>query len=97
MKLITHTRCFCLSKDENDNTPIFTQEVYQVPITENLAPGRVIATVLANDADSGSNGEIAYYSSQQSLVEVNNMTGEVILIASPDFETLSVLSLEVCR
>lgn len=57
--------------------------------------GYVVATVLANDADVGSNGQVAYYGSPQQLVEINNMTGEIILLISPDFETLSTQSLQV--
>ena len=64
-------------------------------MTENLPVGYVIDTVVANDADTGSNGQVAYYSSPQQLVEINNTTGEVILVISPDFETLSTLTLQV--
>ncbi|XP_058048692.1 protocadherin-7 isoform X2 [Ahaetulla prasina] len=46
--------------DTNDNPPIFSQPVLEVPFPENNAPGERVATVLATDADSGKNAELAY-------------------------------------
>ncbi|MBN3303979.1 protocadherin-7b isoform X1 [Amia ocellicauda] len=46
--------------DTNDNPPIFTQNVVEVAFAENNAPGERVATVVAIDADSGKNAEIAY-------------------------------------
>ena len=82
-------------QDENDNSPIFTQEVYEIVVAENLPPGTVIGSVVANDADIGSNGQVAYNSSLQQLVVVNNITGEVVLLVTPDFETLNMQTIQV--
>ncbi|KAJ7326598.1 hypothetical protein JRQ81_016357 [Phrynocephalus forsythii] len=46
--------------DTNDNPPVFSQAVLEVSFPENNAPGERVATVLATDADSGKNAEIAY-------------------------------------
>ncbi|XP_026531091.1 protocadherin-7 [Notechis scutatus] len=46
--------------DTNDNPPVFSQPVLEVPFPENNAPGERVATVLATDADSGKNAELAY-------------------------------------
>ncbi|KAJ0055485.1 hypothetical protein NL108_003877 [Boleophthalmus pectinirostris] len=46
--------------DTNDNPPIFSQNVVEVSFPENNAPGERVTTVLAIDADSGKNAEIAY-------------------------------------
>ncbi|XP_020644558.3 protocadherin-7 isoform X5 [Pogona vitticeps] len=46
--------------DTNDNPPVFGQAVLEVSFPENNAPGERVATVLATDADSGKNAEIAY-------------------------------------
>ncbi|XP_006629648.1 protocadherin-7b isoform X2 [Lepisosteus oculatus] len=46
--------------DTNDNPPIFSQNVVEVAFAENNAPGERVATVVAIDADSGKNAEIAY-------------------------------------
>ncbi|XP_034969135.2 protocadherin-7 isoform X5 [Zootoca vivipara] len=46
--------------DTNDNPPVFSQAVLEVSFPENNAPGERVATVIATDADSGKNAEIAY-------------------------------------
>uniref|UniRef100_A0A8D0AYF9 Protocadherin 7 n=1 Tax=Salvator merianae TaxID=96440 RepID=A0A8D0AYF9_SALMN len=46
--------------DTNDNPPVFSQAVLEVSFPENNVPGERVATVLATDADSGKNAEIAY-------------------------------------
>ncbi|XP_006142904.1 protocadherin-7, partial [Tupaia chinensis] len=46
--------------DTNDNPPVFGQSVVEVYFPENNIPGERVATVLATDADSGKNAEIAY-------------------------------------
>ncbi|KAM8881729.1 LOW QUALITY PROTEIN: protocadherin-7b [Synchiropus picturatus] len=46
--------------DTNDNPPIFSKNVEEVSFPENNAPGERVTTVLAIDADSGKNAEIAY-------------------------------------
>ncbi|KAJ8397721.1 hypothetical protein AAFF_G00434100 [Aldrovandia affinis] len=46
--------------DTNDNPPIFSQNVVEVSFPENNAPGEKVANVVALDADSGKNAELAY-------------------------------------
>ncbi|XP_069925706.1 protocadherin-7 isoform X3 [Oryctolagus cuniculus] len=46
--------------DTNDNPPVFGQSVVEVYFPENNVPGERVATVLATDADSGKNAEVAY-------------------------------------
>ncbi|XP_043826210.1 protocadherin-7 isoform X3 [Dromiciops gliroides] len=46
--------------DTNDNPPVFDQSVVEVYFPENNIPGERVATVVATDADSGKNAEIAY-------------------------------------
>ncbi len=83
------------TQDENDNPPIFTQNIYEIVVPENLPPGTVIGSVEATDADVGSNGQVAYSGSLQNLVVINNTTGEVVLLVTPDFETLTMQSIQV--
>lgn len=82
-------------QDENDNGPIFTEDTYEITISENLPVGIAVGSVFAADADAGSNGKVTYSSSPQQLVAVNNVTGDVVLLISPDFETLSMQSIQV--
>ncbi|XP_075946943.1 protocadherin-7 [Anarhichas minor] len=46
--------------DINDHAPAFAQSVVEVHFAENNSPGERVVTVLASDADSGKNAEIAY-------------------------------------
>uniref|UniRef100_A0A674PHG7 Protocadherin-16 n=1 Tax=Takifugu rubripes TaxID=31033 RepID=A0A674PHG7_TAKRU len=49
-----------LVDDVNDNAPTFTQDVYQVTVSEHLPAGSAVITVTATDRDSGDNGKITY-------------------------------------
>ena len=69
---------------------------YPVNVAENTQPGAVLVTVHANDMDIGTNGQVRYFvTTDNPLVEVDNVTGEVMLIASPDYELIQALSVEV--
>ncbi|XP_053560048.1 LOW QUALITY PROTEIN: protocadherin-7 [Bombina bombina] len=46
--------------DTNDNPPVFSQAVVEVAFPENNIPGERVCTVIATDADSAKNAEIAY-------------------------------------
>uniref|UniRef100_A0A4W5NQS5 Protocadherin 2 alpha a 15 n=1 Tax=Hucho hucho TaxID=62062 RepID=A0A4W5NQS5_9TELE len=46
--------------DVNDNTPVFTKEVYSVTLNENAPLGTTVIQINATDLDEGSNGEIIY-------------------------------------
>ncbi|XP_076150366.1 protocadherin-7 [Alosa pseudoharengus] len=46
--------------DVNDHAPTFAQNLIEVHFAENNAPGERVVTVVAADADSGKNAEIAY-------------------------------------
>lgn len=46
--------------DINDHAPTFAQSVVEVHFAENNSPGERVVTVVATDADSGKNAEIAF-------------------------------------
>uniref|UniRef100_A0A1A8QFG0 Protocadherin 7a n=3 Tax=Nothobranchius TaxID=28779 RepID=A0A1A8QFG0_9TELE len=46
--------------DINDHAPTFAQNIVEVHFAENNSPGERVVTVVATDADSGKNAEIAY-------------------------------------
>ncbi|KAM9449882.1 protocadherin-7 [Clarias gariepinus] len=46
--------------DINDHAPTFPQNLMEVHFAENNTPGERVVTVVASDADSGKNAEIAY-------------------------------------
>ena len=45
--------------DENDNTPRFSQEIYDITVREDFIPG-ILTTFTATDDDKGLNGELEY-------------------------------------
>eukprot|EP00070_Physeter_catodon_P022945 XP_023985266.1 protocadherin-11 X-linked [Physeter catodon] len=47
-------------KDENDNTPVFTQPFISLSVPENNSPGTQLTKISATDADTGHNAEINY-------------------------------------
>ena len=80
----------------NDNPPIFDQDTYTATLVENTPAGTTVVTVNATDADIGTNAEVIYVLlSDPSLMNVHNVTGEVFLIAAPDFETNMTITTQV--
>uniref|UniRef100_H2YUK4 Cadherin domain-containing protein n=1 Tax=Ciona savignyi TaxID=51511 RepID=H2YUK4_CIOSA len=79
--------------DDNDNDPIFEQLEYSVTLLENLPSGHVVSRVQAHDADSGAAGRIRYAISRrnkataQNLVNINAITGDVVLKQKLDRES----------
>ena len=72
--------------DENDLTPTFSRNSYDVTVAEDTAIGSTILTVTAFDLDDGSNGMISYQLTSTSHFSVNTTTGVVTLISSLDYE-----------
>ncbi|XP_071083745.1 protocadherin Fat 4-like [Haliotis cracherodii] len=50
--------------DENDNTPVFSTTFYNAEIAYTGSCDNTILTLTATDADSGPNGQVSYYFSQ---------------------------------
>uniref|UniRef100_A0A7N5P9F9 Protocadherin 7 n=1 Tax=Ailuropoda melanoleuca TaxID=9646 RepID=A0A7N5P9F9_AILME len=67
--------------DTNDNPPVFGQSVVEVYFPENNIPGERVATVLATDADSGKNAEIAYSldSSVLGIFAIDPDSGDILV------------------
>uniref|UniRef100_A0A672FZE0 Protocadherin-16 n=1 Tax=Salarias fasciatus TaxID=181472 RepID=A0A672FZE0_SALFA len=84
-----------LVDDVNDNAPSFTQDLYQVTVSEHLPAGSAVITVTATDRDSGENGKITYriMSSTKGVfyIDPNNGTLFVKQKTEFDFENPSIL------
>lgn len=71
--------------DENDNKPIFSQNIYNVTIKNEAYGIMPIVKVFATDLDIGKNGEISYHLSSQnsefvrSHFKLNKISGEIFL------------------
>ncbi|XP_051936458.1 protocadherin alpha-8-like isoform X2 [Hippocampus zosterae] len=87
--------------DSNDNRPIFSQEIYEITIAENIETGTSIFRVNAIDPDEGSNGEIDYIFSKTlsrdiyDIFEMDKGTGEIYVKGKIDFEEKDVYELEI--
>ncbi|XP_026185829.1 protocadherin alpha-3-like isoform X7 [Mastacembelus armatus] len=78
--------------DVNDNSPVFTKDVYSVILNENAAPGTIVIQVNATDLDEGANSEIVYSFGKevdvnlQKMFNINPTTGEIAVIGVIDYE-----------
>ncbi|XP_036403740.1 protocadherin gamma-A11-like [Megalops cyprinoides] len=77
--------------DANDNTPVFSQDLYKTSLPENSLRGTVVLTVTATDADKGTNGEVTYSFSHSTgsvtdLFDINPNTGAITANGLIDFE-----------
>ena len=73
--------------DENDNDPKFEKELYSLSIPENIATGKSILTIRANDIDKSDNGKVSYRTVEgdESGFEIDNV-GVIRTKVSFDFE-----------
>uniref|UniRef100_A0A673C4G1 Protocadherin-16 n=1 Tax=Sphaeramia orbicularis TaxID=375764 RepID=A0A673C4G1_9TELE len=90
-----------LVDDVNDNTPTFTQDLYQVTVSEHLPAGSVVVTVTATDNDSGENGKITYriMSATRGVFHIDPNNGTIFVKQNIefDFENPSILVLIEAR
>ncbi|KAE8285645.1 Protocadherin Fat 4 [Larimichthys crocea] len=77
-------------KDVNDHTPKFSRVTYSFDIPEDMAPGSIVAAILASDSDSGVNGEVTYSLEEDDEDEtflLNPVTGVFNVTRPLDYET----------
>ncbi|KAM8903146.1 protocadherin-16-like [Spinachia spinachia] len=77
-----------LVDDVNDNAPTFTQDSYQVTVSEHLPAGSPVITVTATDRDSGENGKITYrvMSSTRSVFYIDPSNGTLFVNQQTEFD-----------
>ncbi|XP_041653145.1 protocadherin gamma-A11-like [Cheilinus undulatus] len=87
--------------DVNDNRPMFSQEIYQIEIQENVKIGTSVLRINASDPDEGSNGEVEYSLGKNfrrknnSVFELDKITGEIRVRGHLDFEESDVFKLDI--
>uniref|UniRef100_A0A672YM22 Protocadherin alpha-13-like n=1 Tax=Sphaeramia orbicularis TaxID=375764 RepID=A0A672YM22_9TELE len=87
--------------DSNDNKPIFSQEVYQIAIQENVPVGTSIFRINATDSDEGSYGEIEYSLGKTlmrevyDIFELDKISGEIRVKGSVNYEETDLYELDV--
>ncbi|XP_033621332.1 protocadherin gamma-B4 [Fukomys damarensis] len=85
-----------LVTDANDNSPVFSQDIYRVSLPESLCPGSTVLRVTATDQDEGVNAEITFSFSETGQVspfDLNSNTGEITTLNTLDFEELKEYSI----
>ncbi|XP_040200795.1 protocadherin gamma-B1-like isoform X17 [Rana temporaria] len=77
--------------DFNDNTPIFTQEVYKISIKENIPLNSTVLQVRATDEDEGVNAQITYSFNTRAnnilqMFTINHKKGDIRTKGHLDYE-----------
>ncbi|KAM8732990.1 protocadherin alpha-3-like [Acanthopagrus schlegelii] len=87
--------------DSNDNRPVFSQEIYQISIQENVPLGTSIFRMNATDPDEGTNSEIEYSlvktlkKEVYDIFELDKLTGVIQVKGIVDYEKNDVYKLDV--
>ncbi|XP_076594804.1 protocadherin alpha-2-like isoform X26 [Chaetodon auriga] len=87
--------------DSNDNRPMFSQEIYQIEVKENVAVGTSLFKMNATDPDEGTNSEIDYNLGKTlkkkvyDIFELDKLTGEIRVKGIVDYEENDVYKLDV--
>ncbi|NXA33761.1 PCD23 protein, partial [Eudromia elegans] len=83
--------------DENDNSPLFAKDHYEVSVREDLEEGSAVVELFASDEDDGLNGEVMY-----SLIDdtfgafaIDSVAGSIVTAQMLDRETQSVYTFRV--
>ncbi|XP_052005733.1 protocadherin alpha-2-like [Xyrauchen texanus] len=87
--------------DNNDNRPVFSQDIYSTSLKENTQVGTLVIQVQASDEDYGSNGEVTYaFGSDQNtkvydMFSLDKLTGDIRVKGNVDYEENSIYKLDV--
>ncbi|XP_068445490.1 protocadherin alpha-8-like [Clinocottus analis] len=87
--------------DSNDNRPLFSQEIYQIVLQENVAVGTSVFQMNATDLDEDTNGEVEYSLGKTltrkvyDMFELDKLTGEIIVKGVVDYEENESYELDV--
>lgn len=83
--------------DDNDNAPVI-MDLPLVNLTENVSPGTIVGTIVATDADSGTNAEIIYEivaGNEAGDFAINRLSGIVFTTGAIDREEIASYSLTI--
>ncbi|XP_052364147.1 protocadherin alpha-3-like isoform X9 [Oncorhynchus keta] len=87
--------------DVNDNSPIFTKDVYSVRLSENVPVGATVIQVNATDLDEGANGEVRYSFGNEvdrkvrELFILDSITGEITVKSVIDYEENNIYEIDI--
>ncbi|NXF75948.1 PCD23 protein, partial [Sclerurus mexicanus] len=83
--------------DVNDETPMFTKQLYETAVRENEDPGEFVIKVEAVDRDAGLNSLLWYEvlpGTGYEKFKMNSSSGELVTTASLDRETQEIFSIK---
>ncbi|XP_030595525.1 protocadherin alpha-8-like [Archocentrus centrarchus] len=87
--------------DVNDNTPIFSKDLYSVMLYENAPVGTEVIQVNATDLDDGQNGEVVYSFGNSvsnnlfNLFGIDQSTGKITVKGLIDYEQKDKYEIEI--
>ena len=84
--------------DVNDNSPVFSEDLYEFEVEESVPPGTIVGVINANDSDSFSNAQLSFVLQKTSISEpflIDKKTGVITTNIIFDYETNSFYSLKV--
>ncbi|XP_063784884.1 protocadherin gamma-B4-like isoform X6 [Pseudophryne corroboree] len=88
--------------DANDNSPMFTEDIYKAIVKENTPINTTVLSVFANDKDEGSNAQITYSLSETSgnahpmdTFSIHSTKGDITVNQNLDFEMIRNYELTV--
>ena len=97
-QLNSTTRIVITVDDVNDNYPQFSKRNYEVSISEDSSPNRVIESIIATDADSGENAQLRYSmvgGNSQGHFNIDAYNGDILLLSNLDYEATTSYRLVV--
>ncbi|XP_026049699.1 protocadherin alpha-8-like isoform X19 [Astatotilapia calliptera] len=87
--------------DVNDNTPIFSKDLYSVKLNENAPVGTEVIQVNATDPDHSQNGEVVYSFGNSvsnnvfNLFDIDQSTGKITVKGLLDYEQKDKYEIEI--
>ncbi|KAM4732176.1 protocadherin gamma-A10-like isoform 44-T44 [Anableps anableps] len=86
--------------DANDNSPVFSQAVYEASLPENSPVGTVVVTVSASDADEGVNGDVTYdfghvNEDVRKKFTIDRKVGEIRVTDAVDYEVTTSYEIRI--
>ena len=87
-----------LIADKNDNTPVFSDNIFHVSVPEDLTIDTDVFQLVAEDQDTGSNSEITFSivsGNQNYAFDIDNDSGYVIVNDTLDYEDQSSYTLTI--
>uniref|UniRef100_A0A3Q2QE05 Cadherin domain-containing protein n=1 Tax=Fundulus heteroclitus TaxID=8078 RepID=A0A3Q2QE05_FUNHE len=88
--------------DVNDNSPQFSEPVFNVYLKENTPVGKVLKRVSAFDADTDQNAQLSYSVIESksnlqllAMVNINSETGDITSLQSFNYEELKTFQFKV--